>query len=418
MPEDLRTNEENPTAGAPELRQPKHETSNVRYPFLPLEYAVRNLGRSRLRLVLSIAGSCLMALLVITAVAFVRGMEKSLMSSGSAQNVIILGAGSEESVERSELSPAVTGMVSASVPGIKTRLGLPYVSPEVHMSLVIGETQGEDSTRSAVIRGVTSAAYLVHAQMGLVAGRAPEQGQDEIMAGALAAKRIGWPQEKLAIGNTLWFDNRPWTIVGHFAAPNTVMDAEIWCPLSDLQIAAKRDSLSCVVLTLDRAEFADVDIFASTRLDLEIVALPENAYYEKLVSFYRPVRLMVWVTAALIGLGGLFGGLNTLYAAFAARTREIGMLQSLGYSRLAVALSLIQESVLITLSGALVAAFVSLIVLDGAAVKISMGAFSLALDATTLAAGLTAGLLLGLVGSLPPTINCMRRPIAEALKSV
>lgn len=404
--------------GAQELRQPRYQVSSIKYQFLPLEYAVRNLGRSRLRLVLSIAGSGLMVLLVITAVAFVRGMEKSLMSSGSARNVIILGAGSEESVERSELSPAVAGMVSASVPGIKTRLGLPYVSPEVHMSLVIGETQGEDSTRSAVIRGVTSAAYLVHEQVGLVAGRAPEQGRDEIMVGALAAKRVGWPQKKLALGNTLWFDNRPWTIVGHFAAPNTVMDAEIWCPLTDLQIAAKRDSLSCVILTLDRAEFADVDVFASTRLDLEIVALPENAYYEKLVSFYRPVRLMVWVTAALIGLGGLFGGLNTLYAAFAARTREIGMLQSLGYSRSAVALSLIQESILITLTGALVAAFAALILLDGTAVKISMGAFSLALDAATLGAGLTAGLLLGLVGSLPPTLSCMRLPIAEALKSV
>jgi putative ABC transport system permease protein len=332
--------------------------------------------------------------------------------------VIILGAGSEESVERSELSPAVAGLVSASVPGIKSRLGQPYVSPEVHMSLVISETADEDSTRSAVVRGVTAAAYLVHEQVRVVSGRAPEPGQDEIMVGALAAKRIGWSPEKLALGSTLWFDQRPWTIVGHFTAPGTVMDAEIWCPLTDLQIAAKRDSLSCVILTLDSAEFADVDVFASTRLDLEIVALPERLYFQKLVDFYRPVRWMVWITAALIGLGGLFGGLNTLYAAFAARFREIGMLQSLGYSRSAVALSLIQESVLITLTGALVAALAALILLDGAAVKISMGAFSLVLDERTLGAGLATGLILGIVGAVPPAINCMRLPIAEALKAV
>ena len=385
---------------------------------LPFEYAVRNLGRSRSRLCLSILGSFLVVLLVIVSVAFVRGMEKSLISSGSAKNVIILGAGSEESVERSEMSPAVVGLVSASVAGIKTRLGLPYVSPEVHMSLVIGTQQGEDTTSTAVIRGITPAAYLVHEQVRIIDGRAPRRGQDEVIVGRLAATRIGWEKDELALGNTIWFDNRPWTIVGQFSAPNTVMDAEIWCPLTDLQIAAKRDSLSCVILTLDSADFSDVDIFASTRLDLEIVALPESTYYQKLISFYKPVRLMVWITAALIGLGGLFGGLNTLYAAFAARFREIGMLQSLGYSRLAVAMSLIQESVLISLTGALAAAAVSLILLEGASVRISMGAFGLALDAPTLSAGLGAGLLLGIVGSLPPTISCMRLPIAEALKAV
>ncbi|MFC1652280.1 ABC transporter permease [Planctomycetota bacterium] len=386
--------------------------------YLPFEYAVRNLGRSPLRLALSVLGSFLMVLLVITAVAFVRGMEKSLVSSGSEKNVILLGAGSEESVERSELSPAVAGMVAASVPGIKTQLGMPYVSPEVHMSLVISAKQGEDSARSAVIRGVTPAAYLVHKQVTITTGRAPQPGQDEVMVGQLASARIGWDTDKLAVGNTIWFDNRPWTIVGHFTAPGTVMDAEIWCPLADLQIAAKRNSLSCVVLTLDTAEFADVDVFATTRLDLEVVALPETTYYQKLVAFYQPVRLMVWITAALIGMGGLFGGLNTLYAAFAARFREIGMLQSLGYSRPAVALSLIQESLLIALTGALLAAFTALILLDGYAVKISMGAFSLVLDAPTLSAGLGAGLILGIVGALPPTLHCMRLPIAEALKAV
>jgi putative ABC transport system permease protein len=385
---------------------------------LPFEYAVRNLGRSRLRFALSVLGSFLVIMLVITAVAFVRGMEKSLISSGSEKNVIILGAGSEESVERSELSPAVTGMVAASVPGIKSLLGQSFVSPEVHMSLVIGTEQDEDTTSSAVIRGITPAAYLVHNQVHIIAGRAPNPGQDEIMVGQLAATRIGWSPHQLALGITIWFDNRPWTVVGQFAAPSTVMDAEIWCPLTDLQIAAKRDSLSCIILTLDSADISDVEIFASTRLDLEIVAIGETTYYQKLVSFYKPVRLMVWVTAALIGMGGLFGGLNTLYASFAARFREIGMLQSLGYSRGAISLSMIQESVLIALTGTLCAALVSLILLDGAAVKISMGAFGLVLDAPTLGIGLGTGLALGIVGSLPPTINCMRRPIAEALKSV
>src|SRR5262245_61330816 len=101
--------------------------------FLPLDYAVRNLGRSPLRLALSVGGAMLVVLLVLSAAAFVRGMKQSLKVSGGASNVILLGAGSEESVERSEISPNVPELVTASVPGIKTRLGVAYVSPEVHL---------------------------------------------------------------------------------------------------------------------------------------------------------------------------------------------------------------------------------------------------------------------------------------------
>src|SRR5688572_21920865 len=99
---------------------------------LPWHYAVRNLLRSPLRLALSVAGSALVVLLVIAAAAFVRGMGQTLAVTGGEQNVILLGAGSEESVERSEISPTVPGLVSGTVAGIRTRLGVPLISPEVY----------------------------------------------------------------------------------------------------------------------------------------------------------------------------------------------------------------------------------------------------------------------------------------------
>ncbi len=245
----------------------------------------------------------------------------------------------------------------------------------------------------------------------------PEQGKDELIVGQLTAARMGLPNERLEVGNSIWFDNRPWTIVGHFAAAGTVMDAEIWCPLNDLLIATKRDSYSCTILTLDTAEAADVEEFTATRLDLELAALPEKQYYEKLVRFYKPVRWMIWITAILIALGGMFGGLNTMYAAFSARFREIGMLQSLGYSRRAIVLSFVQESLLISAIGALIGSALSLLVLDGVAIRINLGAFGLVLDTATIALGLTAGLCLGVFGAVPAAIRCLRLPIAEALKA-
>lgn len=386
---------------------------------LPSEYAVRNLGRAPLRLALSLGGGALVVMLVIAAVAFIRGMERSLIGSGSENNVILLGAGSEESIERSEISASVPQQAAAGIRGIASALGTPLVSPEVHVALAVGRSATEETTTQAVFRGVTPVAFGTHPQVRLIEGRMFDPGEDEIIVGALAATRLGWPAEDLAVGQSIWLDDRAWKIVGRFTAPNTVMDAEIWVPLNNLQILTRRDSLSCVVVTLDEngGEFAEAEAFAATRLDLELIAMRETEYYGKLRAFYGPVRMMVWVTAVLIALGGVFGGLNTMYAAFAARAREIGMLQTLGYSRRAVVISFMQESILIAAGGGLIAAALCLWLLDGLAVRFSMGAFGLILDGSTIALGLSAGLMLGLLGALPPTLGCIKLPITTALKT-
>src|SRR4051794_9021781 len=130
---------------------------------LPWDYGVRNLARSPVRLALSLGGSVLVVLLVLVAAAFVRGMDKSLGVSGGANNVILLGAGSEESFERSEIGPSVPGLALASVQGIKQRLGVSYVSPEVFLMASLKENADEEKGHPVMLRGVTPAAFLVHA---------------------------------------------------------------------------------------------------------------------------------------------------------------------------------------------------------------------------------------------------------------
>jgi putative ABC transport system permease protein len=385
---------------------------------LPFEYAFRNLGRSRVRLAASLVGSALVVLLVLAAAGFVRGMQLTLTQHDALhENVIILGAGSEEMVERSQIGAAVAGIATASIPGLRSEAGVAFVSPEIHMALLVRESADAEGLQ-AVLRGVRPVALLVHPEVEIIEGRPPEAGRDEIMVGSLAAIRLGVPDDRLSVGRALYLDHRDWTIVGRFRAPNAVMDAEIWMPLTDLQVATKHESsLSCVVVTLDRARFTDVDLFAKSRLDLEIVALRERDYYRSIAAFYRPIRIMIMATAALIAIGGLLGGLNTMYAAFAARVREVGMLQALGYTRLAIVLSLSEESVFTAACGAILGALAGLALLDGLAIRFSMGAFAITVDAPVMLAGLTGGLFVGLVGAVPPAARCLRLPIVEALKS-
>lgn len=384
---------------------------------LPLVYSVRNLGRSPLRLAATVGGSALVVVLVVAAAGFVRGMERALTVGRGTENVILLSAGSEESIERSQIEGQVASLVAAQLPGIRTVLGVPFVSPEVHVALMAFADGALDRPLHAIVRGITPAAFLVHPRVEMVEGRMPRPGNFELLAGGLASVKMGLPPEDLAVGKVLRLGEHRWTIVGRFRARGAVMDTELWAPLSDVQLLTRRSTVSCVVLALDDAEFADVDVFTRQRLDLELAAIREADYYTALLRFYQPVRMMVWATALLLALAGLLGGLNTIYAAFAARVREIGMLQALGFSRTAVVIGLLQESLIAAAAGSLVGAGAGLVLLNGLTVRFSMGVFELAVDPSVLLSGLTAGLLLGLVGALPPAWRCVRLPIPTALKA-
>lgn len=384
---------------------------------LPIEYSVRNLLRAPLRTVLSIAAATFVILLILAATGFVRGMQASLVASGRLNNVILLGAGSEESLERSELGMQVPSMVEASLPVIRRYGGVACISPEIQLMLPVGRMSGEKRPESMQFRGVTETAWLVHDGMSMVAGRVPHPGADELLLGRRAAHRLGIPDDAKSVGSTLWLDRHPFIVSGIFTAPGTVMDAEIWCPLIPLQIAAKRDSLSCVVLTLSLpGQFDEVDMFAKQRLDLELIAVREQDYYAGLNTFYAPIRGLVWVTAVLIALSGLLGGLTTMYAAVSARARELGALQAIGFGQRAIVLALGLESVLIAVCGSLLAIVLGELLLNGVSVPFSMGSFGLQLDGGVKLVGLVAGLLLGMIGVIPPAWHSLRRPLPELLK--
>jgi putative ABC transport system permease protein len=208
------------------------------------------------------------------------------------------------------------------------------------------------------------------------------------------------------------------TVSGTFAAPGTVLESEVWAPLSDIRMLAQRETVSCVVLRLETPDdFAEADLFSKQRLDLELTAIRESDYYAALSSFFRPLRVMTWITAGLVAAGAVFGGLNTLYAAFASRIRELATLQAIGFTRRIILLSLIQESLLACLVGTLVASVLAILFLDGRTIPFSIGAFTVAITPQIACAGLVTGTLLGVFGALPPALRCLRPPLPIALRS-
>lgn len=381
---------------------------------LPFTYAVRNLFRSKARLLQTIGGSALVVLLVMAAVAINDGMKRVLSASGSPNNVILVGAGSEESIQRSEVADRTGGIAEASVPGIAETLGVRAVSSEIHYMNYLD--LGDGSRRQAMFRGVTPQALRVHPEVRVIAGTFPAAGQ--LMVGRLAWRKLGLAEADLKPGTRVVLDGQEMTISGTFAAPGTVLESELWATLGDLRVLAKRDTISCVVLRFDDpADFAEADLFAKQRLDLELSALRESDYYARLSSFFKPLRAMTWITAGLIAAGALFGGVNTLYAAFASRVREMATLQAIGFGRGALLTSLVQESTLACLCGTLLASVAALLLLDGRTVPFSIGAFTLEIGPGVALTGILTGLFLGLLGALPPAIRCLKPALPVALRS-
>lgn len=379
---------------------------------LPFSYAVRNLYRDRTRLFQTLGGSALVVFLVMGAHALNEGMRRTLNASGSPQNMLILGKGSEESVQRSEVSERAAGITEASVSGIFAPLGERAVSPQiVHMANL---ALPDGRSLRGLVRGVNAKALLTHPEVALLDGRFP--GPGEIMAGRLAWKRFGVAESDLAPGMELKLDTATLTVSGIFAAPGTVLESELWMDINDLRTLAQRETISAVVVRLDDGDPADVQLFTRQRLDLELSAVSEKDYYARLAAFYAPVRAMTWTTAALIAAAAVFGGLNTLYAAFASRVREIATLQAIGFRRFAIFVSFIQESLMTSLLGTLLGAIAAVLVLADRVVYLSAGAFRLGFGPETLFAGLIAGTLLGLIGAVPPALRCLKPNLPQALR--
>lgn len=380
---------------------------------LPFTYALRNLFRDPSRLAQTVGGSALVVLLLIAAVALNQGMDTVLSASGSSQNVILVGKGSEESIERSEVSIDAESAAATSVGGIQSKLGVAAISGEIAYQAPIKTESGIEEP--ALLRGVLEKALLVHTTVSLLEGSFP--GPGEAMVGHLAHRKLGVDEEELAVGKSLYFGETAIRISGRFAAPGTVLESEIWFDRNDLASLTQRDSLSSITLRLDKVDMEEVELFTFQRNDLELSAIREDRYYEKLSTFYEPIKVMTWVTAALVAAGAIFGGLNTLYAAFAARIKEMATLQSIGYSRVALFVSLIQESLLATLTGTLVAFILAYFLLDGRTVPFSVGTFTLTLTPAVITSGLVTGILLGSIGTLPPAIRCLLPSLPKALRS-
>lgn len=374
---------------------------------LPFDYVLRNLLRRRTRSLLTIAGIAVTTMLVIAMHSFARGMTSAGEQSARDDVVLLLGTSAEVDLVRSVVPRGSAEVAAAAVPGVLTVDGQRAASVELHIATRRGDQIG-------LLRGVTPAAYLVHSAVTVVAGREP-RAPFELMVGALAAARMGLPQEAVAVGAELELERRTFKVVGQFAAPGTVYEAELWGRLADVMLATKREDVSCVVLRLtEPGRLGEVELFAGRRLDLEIVAVPERELMRTLASSLAPIAALARWMAALAVIAGAFACANTTFAAVLARSRELATLRSIGFAPAALAASIVLEALCVAFAGGAIGVLAAL-GLGDIALRYPMGALRLSPDLDSRWIGLFAALASGLLGGIVPAVRAVRIPLVEAL---
>jgi ABC-type antimicrobial peptide transport system permease subunit len=382
---------------------------------LPWEYATRNLFRRPLRTLLTFLALVTVILMVFVVVGLIRGLERSIAVSGDENTAVVFGLGMGENLEYSSIEMSAGDLIAASVEGIQERYGQKYVSPELFLGTEV-RIEGSDEPQMGLLRGVTQSAVLVRQQVELESGQWPKSG--EVIVGRMAATKLGVEQRELGIGKTLRFEGRDWRISGTFTAGGAAFESEIWCRLDDMQQALKRQDLSLVAVTMATGgDFSNLELFCVERLDLELQTMPEVEYYATLQRDYGPVRMLAWLVVLLVAGAGVFAGLNTMYGSVVGRIRELASLQTIGFVRRALLISLIQEGAILAAAASLLATAAALLFVNNAAVRFTMGAFSLRIDEVAVLIGCGVGLFLGIAGAIPPALRALRMPIVDGLKA-
>jgi putative ABC transport system permease protein len=383
---------------------------------LPLSYNVRNVRQRWQVTLLAIFGIALVVTVFVFLTAMSSGFRLALRATGRTDNAIIVQRGSN-----SELTSGID-RGKASVFMVDSRIargtdGQPQASGEI---LIVAnlKRKADGADVNVSVRGVTQKALEVRSGIKIVQGRPLTPGLDEVIVGERAADRFG-----LNLGSFVKIQKRDWKIVGIFTAEGSGFESEIWGDLNVMAGPMRREG-GYQVVVVRLADAPTLEAFKKTLEDdpqLQVSVTQEREYYEAQAGGVGTALLGLSVFVAVVmGTGAVFGAMNTMYAIVAARTREIGTLRALGFSRRSVLFSFVTESLFLAFIGGLLGCVLALpangvtSATNGA--NFSELAFAFRITPFALGVGITFALVMGLLGGLLPAFRAARMPITTALR--
>ncbi len=386
---------------------------------LPLTYNWRNLFVRKLSTLLTFTVVAVVVGVLAVLLSFAEGIRQSLRTSGSYRNVLVLKTGATAE-STSLISTDEAGRV-IQTPGIaRTTTGEPLISRELCVQTSIRRRGPDANPANVAVRGVDPLARQVHTEIEITEGRWFNEGASEVVVGKAASLRytdlgIG---DRIELGRT---NSRLFEVVGIFAAGGGPLESEVWAERGAIADAYNRSFVSSIFIHLDENASIDDAIAYIRSPAVALDARTEIDYYEELTSKSVQIVALTTILIAIMATGAVFAVANTMYAAVDGRRREFAMLRTIGFSRGAILISLIIESLMISLMACLVgligASFVSGRREDFLSdMTWTVLAYELRMTPAIVAASLAVAAIVGVGGAIAPAVRASRIPILEALR--
>jgi ABC-type lipoprotein release transport system permease subunit len=377
---------------------------------IPFTYIIGNLKSRRMSTFMSVLGIGVVIAVMLSMQALDRGVTLATQSTASKDILIVMREGAE-----AEISSWVTRDAEQI---IRTLPGVEKVSPELTMIFKLPRA-GAPKGSNVMVRGVTPAAFEIRPYMKIVDGRMFHPSTNEL----IVSKRIS-DRFNLHVGETFTFGPNTWNIVGAFAANGSAYDSEIWADEGYLGTARNREQFSTVYIKpTDPSQIAAIKSAIANDNRLKLQVRSEYQYYTDQMNGLIGIKILVSIVAFFMLFGAILGTMNTMFSSIAPRQRELATLRALGFSRRTIIGSVVLESAIVALAGAVVGLLLSLPVNGISSGTVNWStfselAFSFHVDGVVATYGFVVALIAGIYGGAIPALRTARMPITTALREI
>lgn len=384
---------------------------------LPLKYNIRNIvvrKGSTLATAFTIGLTVAVFLMVM---ALARGIDLTLSSSGEPLNMIVLREGSTAELNSTLTREQFNDLIYLD--GVQRENDKPMATGEL-ITLIYKPRKGMSQGSNVTVRGVGPMSFKLRSGFKTVAGREFQPGLTE----AVVSKRIAERFQGLDVGDRFRIQTTDYTVVGLFDSAGKAFESEIWVDINSLASTTKREIYSSALLRVkDQNALTALSKRITDDPKLHLKALSERVFYEdQQGAASGALKGLAVFISFIMAVGAGFAGMNTMYAAVARRTKEIGTLRVLGFGRVSILIAFLLESVSIALIGAAIGILLALplnFVSTGTSnwQTFSEIAFNFRVTFDLMLMALVFGGVIGLIGSLLPSIRASRFKIVDALRA-